>query len=421
MTRRKLATPILGIDQLSDETSLIRNEEANIQAVRLATNVDIDREGNVSRRKGATLQLSGSGYHSLYKAKRGWLVVCHDEDLGVYDPDVPSFTALTTMTESYLTSFTELNGNLYAVNPGYSGMFLVGSAVAKPIGVALPDLRPGFAAIATGNLDPGTYGITYSLVDPDGEESGLGPITTVELESGGGIQGLAFTIMSGYKYRVYMTTADGEELYQAVEFNADTVSVQIIEHEEGRQPRTMDLEPLPFGYTIRAYNSRLYVATNDFVYFSDVFRPHLYNPAHGFIPTTGFTSMVQPVDAGIFIGDRRGVRFYAGEDPTEFQEKEVSVEVPVFNTAVAVPGKFLPRELGLNNDKVAVWLSESGYQVGLPDGSLARLHAGQVELPAYVQGCSAVTTRDGRKQVVTPVNSNVVGAVNIAVDSVVDG
>lgn len=417
MARRKLDPPIIGIDQLSDETKLLASE--GVKAIREGVNIDIDRSGNISRRLGASIQKAGSGYHSLYSSKRGWLFCCHKKELGFYTPSTTTFTSLVDMNDYFQVSYDELNGNVYAFNPTFSCYFPPADTTAYTVGVPLPATTPSFADASGGNLTSGKYGITYTVIGENGEESGTGPVVTVEVTNGA-IQGTLFEILTDVYYRIYMTTADGEEFYQAAEFEANTVSFKITHHEEGRQPRTLYLEPLPYGYFVRAYNSRLFVATNDFVFFSDVFRPHLYNPAHHFLPTTGITSLLQPVDKGIYIGDRRGVRFYAGEDPTSFEVMEVSHEVPVYGTGISIPGDFLDPELGVGKDIVAVWLTTSGFNIGLPNGELLRAHAQQVRLPAYIQGCSTTMLRDGRKQLITPVKSNVTGAASIAVDSDVD-
>ena len=72
----KLRKPVLGIDQLSDETNLLTDVQKRITSLREATNVDIDSEGNVGRRKGYSLKIAGSGYHSMYASKRG-LLLCY--------------------------------------------------------------------------------------------------------------------------------------------------------------------------------------------------------------------------------------------------------------------------------------------------------------------------------------------------------
>ena len=418
MKPHDLNKPVLGIDQLSDETSLIHDSRKGVTAIREGKNIDLDAEGNVSRRKGYTLKLAGATYHSLYESARGWLMACKGEELGVYTPETNVFAVITTMASNYLTSFTELNGNIYFMNPGHKGMIRVDEAKARPLGETLPDAIPDFAVATSGSLPAGRYGITYSVVNNVGEESPLGPLMVVTLNERGGVQGTLFTVAAGYKYRIYMTTVDGTELYQAAEFDANVTSFLISNHEVGRRPITQYLTYLPFGYTICAHGSRLYVATTDFVFFSEAFMPHLTNPAHGFLPTVGFTTMLQPVEGGIFIGDQTGVKFYKGEDPLVFEPKDVSTEVPVFGTSIAVPGSFLPEEYA-SADVSAIWLSESGYHIGLPTGEVVRLHSRQVRLPRYVQGCTALSVKDGRKQLITPVNSNVLADASVALDSTI--
>ena len=413
----KLNKPVLGIDQLSDETNLLTDKDRRITSMREGTNIDLDAEGNMSRRKGYTLKLAGSGYHSLYESTRGMLLVCNSNQMGIYNPEAATFTALTGMAAPYLTSFTELNGNIYFINPGHRGMIRSIETAVRPLGVALPDVSPIFTA-STGSLEAGTYGVAFSIVNELGEESPLGPLVTLTLPANGGVAATFLTVVAGYTYRIYMTTTDGEELYQATEFAADTTSYAIGSHQVGRRPATQFLSRLPFGYTIRAFGSRLYIATDNFVYYSEPFLPHLANLANGFLPTTGFTTMLQPVDGGMFIGDQTGVYFYEGQDPADFKPKLVSDEVAVFGTAVAVPGSFLPEKYA-SADTAAVWLSASGYHIGLPSGEVVRLHARQVLLPRYVQGCAALSVQDGRKQLITPVNSNVLADASVALDSTI--
>ena len=413
MARTKFPT-IVGVNQLADETSMVAEDK---MFVRKAANVDIDSIGNVSRRKGQQQLLAGSGFHSIYSAKRGWLLVCQKHQLGIFDPDAAIFTPLANMDDAYKTSYTEMNGNLYAMNPSFACMFKPDTYEAGPLGVELPNVTPQFTATYTkGSLLAGRYGLTYSVVDPDGEESGLGPIVELELEEQGAIVGMYFTLMAGYRYRLYMTTVNGEELYQVAEFDADTVSYDIMEHEGGRQPATKYLQQPPNGHIIRAFNSRLLIGSTDFVYFTEAFRPHLHDAAHGFVPITGVALMVEALTEGVFIGDRRGVRFYRGKDPEQWEVSEASPDKVVFNTSAVVPGSFFTGPIA-QFDSVVVWLTNRGYQVGLPTGEVVKLNAGQVDLPHYIQGCTAYTIRDGRKQLVSPVNSNELAHAGVALDS----
>lgn len=413
MAKQKLP-PILGMNQLSDETALVRE---NGMFVREAKNVAIDSSGNVSRRQGYSLLLSGTGYHSLYHSKRGWLLFAFKENFGIFHPETVTATPLATMPSADQLSYTEENGILYAMNPSWAAMFKPYDTTAYPLGVPLPNVIPQFAAdTSKGSLEAGEYGVTYSIVNADGEESGLGPVSKVTLDAQGSIQGTLFTLKAGHRYRIYMTTVNGEELYQAAAFDADITSFSIMDHDEGRQPATQGLEPVPYGHIIRAFNSRLLVGSTDFVYFTEAFRPHLHDPAHGWIATAGFTYMVEPVDAGVYIADKRGVRFYRGEDPSKWTEEFVSPDPIVYRTNQVVPGSFFTGPLA-EFDEVVVWLTRTGYQVGTPTGQVIPLNAQQIKLPSYVQGCAVSWIQDGRKQLISPVNSNLLADASAAVDS----
>jgi len=241
MAKRKLKKPVLGIDQLSDETSLLSNEESGITAIREGNNIDIDNEGNVNRRGGYVNKISGTGYHSLYNSERGWLFLCHNEEMGIYDAVAETFTVLVNMDDSQLTSFTEMNGNIYYVNPRSKGMIRKGESIVRTLGVPLPNVIPSFVATVSGSLQAGRYGISYTIIDDAGEESPLAPLVVITVAEQGSIQGSLFTTFSNSKYRIYMTATDGEELYQAAEFDADVTSFLISDHGEGRRPDTQFL------------------------------------------------------------------------------------------------------------------------------------------------------------------------------------
>jgi hypothetical protein len=402
--------PVKGVDYLSNETSLIDG------TVRAANNVTIDKDGNFERREGYTLRVSGSGYHSLYSSDRGWLLVCHKNVINILDPETYALSPIVTMEGNYLTSFTEYNNNLYYVNPESSGMIRGDETVSRTLGVKLPDLTPSFGASIDGTLAPGTYGITYTIIDDFGEESGTGPVVTVDLPDGGSIVGTMFSILAGFKWRIYMTTADGDELYQAAEFSANTASYTVSTHRQERQPDTYQLKPLPTGMLIRPHGARLMIADVDIISYSDAFRPHLYNPAKHFIPLNGYPYMMESVQSGVFVSDYDGVRFYKGGDAKEFEVIDVAEERAIFGSSAVLPGNFMEEKFS-QFDRVCVWLSQSGYMVGLPTGEVVPLHSQQVKLPNYVQGCSTYFIHEGKKQLVTPVQSNEINGSNVAIDS----
>jgi len=406
---------IVGLNQLADETAMANEEE---MYVREAMNVDIDSTGNVSRREGYELLITGSGFHSLYSTSRGVLMACQRGNLGYIDLFNNAFVSLLAMGNTFRTSYTEMNGNLYVCNSDFSCMFKNSLLdTAYPIGVPLPTVRPQFDAdLSEGALPAGRYGITYTVVSADGEESGLGETVEVELTSQGSILMSFLTIIPGYGYRVYMTTTNGDELYQAAEFDADRTFYNVMELKIGRQPDTKHLEPPPYGHIIEAFNSRLLIGSTNFVYFTEAFRPHLHDSAHGFVPIVKAASMIRSVGDGVFIGDDRGVHYYKSKDPESWTVGQASPYKVIYGTDIIVPGTHFRGPIA-EFDEVVVWLSGVGYQIGLPTGEVISANAGQVKLPPYVLGSTAFVIRDGRKQLISPVNSNLLAGAGVALDS----
>lgn len=409
MAKIEIEKPVQGIDQLNDETAL----EGGY--LRSAKNVDIDAFGNIGRRKGFSSKLADSSYHSIYTPKRGGIIVCKRTEFGIYNPYTNAFISIRTMPGAYVTSYAELNDNLYCFNSQDAFYLPPDSVVARKVGVDLPALEPTFIT-TSGGLLPGSYAIAYTVVDDNGEESGLSDVVTIDLPDGGGITASGLMSLAGYTYRFYLTTANGEELRQATSCSGTAGSCYIGVAEDGRLPATKNLAPLPYGHFVRTHNSRLFVASKDFVYFSRAFNPHLHNPAYDYVPLVGTCTMLEPLDSGVFIGDSKGVKFYKGEGPDEYEVIDVSAEAPIYGTALAVAGEHLEEPFD-QFDRVIIWLTQDGYQVGTPSGEVVRLHSDRVRLPLYRKGSSVLVLQDGRKQVVTSVDSNERAAPDVAVDS----
>lgn len=84
-----------------------------------------------------------------------------------------------------------------------------------------------------------------------------------------------------------------------------------------------------------------------------------------------------------------------------------------------VPPEHFPSEQVPAEAPVAVWLSTSGYVVGMPGGTTVELQPERLKVPSGLTGRSVFLLREGRKQVVTPVNSTSTATFGTAVDSVI--
>lgn len=414
MIERKPIGPFTGgMNTLSDETALPKDQ------CRSAKNVNFDRDGNYSRRQGFSRIIPALNAHSLHSSKSSAHVFgCQKNNLGVFDLLSLNFTPVAVMPSAFLTSWTELDENIYASNPAFNCRFKFGSFVPLTVAVPLPG-NITIEASTEGGLGAGQYTAAYSVVNSDGEESPLSSEVQIELLEGDGIAIVGVPFDSTSNIRIYATQLHGEELYRIIDAPMIASNYLIGKREmlaAGAQSETRFLEELPYGHFIETHGSRLLVAFENFVGFSNAFRPHLWDPRHNFIPFEGTITMLASVEGGVFVSDSTGVKFLKGDDPEQFIVKGADTNPAFYGSATRVPGDHFSEDLTAN-DEVIVWLSKTGHQAGMPDGSIVRLNPGQLDLPHYSTASGVFTKKDGVKRVLIPVNSNRRNGTGTAIDS----
>lgn len=405
-----ITLPYLGMDVLSSETAIVKG------AVRSAINVDIGRAGRYARRNGFTKQLSTDGLHSLYHAaQKGWTLVAKDNVVNRLDTSSYALTPLFTAASADPFDYTEYNGNLYISNRSSFGWVPSDSTTARQVGVPTPD-APLLSA-GPGGLLAGTYGLVITYVDDRGEEGGASALSTIELPEGGGIRLSNLSIPAGYRAYVYVTSTDGDVMRWVAAIPHVFVNYVVGEQSMGSKCDNQHLVPMPGGSIVRWHNGRLVTAHLGTLRVSEPLQPHLHNPAHGVIPFSGFISFVESVNDGLFVGDSRGIWFLSGNDPSKFDARRVSTCRAAMRSSIMVPSEHFPQKMVQTDQPVALWLSTSGYVVGMPGGTTVELHPDRIKVPPGLTGRSVFLLRNGRKQVITPVNSSVAAAFGVAVDS----
>jgi hypothetical protein len=386
--------------------------------VRSAVNVDIGRSGNFKRRTGRTLRLAGNDYHSIWVAvQRGTMLVGRGAKLLALNSALDA-TPLADLKSADPLSYTEYNGNVYWTNKTTLGWLPADSGTARPVGVPVPEVIPTLSA-GNGGLLPGKYGVVVTYLDDRREEGGATPVQVIDLPQGGGIVLNGLPQRLGWSFRAYITDPDGSMFHRSEEFPAVFQSYVLTETARGGECDTQFLLPLPPGEFVTWLGGRLYTAARDTLYFSEAMRPHLHNPAHNFIQFSGLISFIEPVTDGMYVGDSRGVWFLRGLDPTKFEMQLVSTCRAVRRSSTKLPPEHLPKKEVPAPNPVALWLSTSGYVVGMDGGVTVELQPERVKVPAGLVGRTTYLFRDGMKQVVTPVNSTSTVAFGTAVDSVI--
>lgn len=385
--------PRLGIDLLTDETKLAAG------AVRSAVNVDIDERGQFARRAGSTLALTGDGYDNLF-AFDGLLLARHGRSLVAVDPQTLARTVACDLGATAPIDYTEYNGVLYIVSG--KGLFLLrpGETTARRAGAFLPSAIPDVALSDVGNFTPGQYTFAISMVDEGGEESPAMILGQLNLVVGARLTGLP--ILPGRRWRLYMTPPDGDILYLAEEFDAVFAQYTIGGRPDGAPCETLHMRHMPGGQFVRAFAGRIYVASDDTLWFSEPYRPHLTSPRHNFVRFVGKIRFVEFVVGGVYVGDDRGVWWLSGDDPSQYKQQLVSPAVAVPRSSLLLPAHRLAAMGNAPSDADhAVWLSSAGYMVGAPGGQVKALHPERIRLAPDTPGQSVFLLRDGVQQLLT--------------------
>lgn len=396
---------------MSNETSLPKG------AVREAVNVDIDRAGNFNRRTGYTQIVAGGNYHSI-KAfpQSGLLFVAQGSTLYQMDPVGYALTPVFALNSPDPVDYTEHDGNIYGSNLTTAFWLPKGASSIRALGVPTPQ-APTAEASTSGGLDPGVYTVAVTTLDAYGEESGSSDWVSVTLPEAGGIT-LSNLPVSAARVRVYMSPPNGEVMYLTKEFTGGPSSTTVGDDIRLKQLETAGMEQMTPGRYIRGFNGRLYTAKDKVLSYSESLRYGLTIPGYNYVEFNDTISFIEPVLDGIFVGAGPRVWFLDGMDPKTAKLRAVSQHRAVAGSSLLLPPEYFPRDLVKSTVNVALWLGTTGYTVGLPGGNIVPLQPDRVRIAASA-GRSAVLVRDGRKQVVTPVNSLSAAASGTASDSTV--
>lgn len=414
-----LAKFALGIDQLSDETSLPSG------AVRDAVNIDISDAGNVGSRGGFTKLLSLTGAHSLWGSRDGtYGVYAHGSNLirvAMVNGVLSFATVMGGLTRSDSVSYFEYANALLFTN-GYELGTLTHNLCWR-LGIQDPPAISGASLAGQGTLPAGKYGLacTYTIVN--GEESGLSEVTFLELSEQGGLRiELPMTAPDPEtnRIRVYLTPVNGDLLYQVAEVPLGVGTFDLLANTPGKLTDGQFKRRMRGGSIVRVFNGRLLIARGNTLQFSEPYRYGLTDVRHGFIQFNSEVIMVEPTVGGVYVGTCEAVYFLDGNGPGNFTQSVVSTNAPTPGASTLVAPSALPEDMVKGSEgMVAVWLGRMGYSIGLSSGTVHDAQSDRISLPIYDKSNAVWLMRDGLKQVISIVESTRSGAHGLALDSIV--
>jgi len=135
--------------------------------------------------------------------------------------------------------------------------------------------------------------------------------------------------------------------------------------------------------------SRMFIAEDNAVWWSEPYNNDLFNLAESFAPFNTKVLMVKPVDDGLFVSTSKNTYFLAGKKPREFVAQKVAPYPAIeWSDATAyVPGA----DVGLKDPRLcALWASPEGAILGTAGGSIINLNKDKIVYPETGQkgfGC----------------------------------
>jgi hypothetical protein len=302
-----------------------------------AINMDLDKTGNLQKRKGYTLLTSGN-ISGLWASTSG--LGCYgvvDGELVQIYSDYSFSSPLLTLPSGSSLSFEEVDDKIYFCNKDYNG--IISNGLLKSWGITKTQ---GTLALSptTGNLDAGTYQINHTFVNIDGIESGCSEaqVITLPASSSGITITLSNVIDPSIAYaRIYCSTQDGRVLYYSgicLPNSSFTVSSA---SNLSNPLRTFNLDKAPQGQIVRYHNGRLYIASENILWYSEKYQYQHFNLAENYIEFPTRIRELMPLESGIWIGSDK-LYFLSGTDPKQFTRITKDVAEVVEGTGTKVPG-----------------------------------------------------------------------------------
>lgn len=363
-----LPLPILGIDNVSDDTELPNG------AVRVARNVDISRRGVVTTRPRESLAIHAPGVHSLYAGTHGAYAV-HNAVIHRVDLAGSQLVPLQALPTNDAVSFADTPLGTAYVSPATTG--LLTPTQAQPL--TPPDGVAPVVQATSGNLPAGQYGVAISYI-LGAQEGALSASAYIDLADGQGIYMAHMARPDGADgVRIYRTEPNGSQYYLCGEFPLYATPT-LLDTALGRPSDTRYLKRVPGGECIRMWNGRLLVCQGDTLYIGEPMRYGLYSPRFGFVQRPDKINLIAPTDGGLFIGTDHETVYLSGRSPAEWTLTHVDCGIAVPHSDTSVSLDAFNADWATTSDRAATWLTDRGYVVGLPSGQLISPQASRLRL-----------------------------------------
>lgn len=385
-----------GVDQVSAETALPPGTARRI------VNLDVHQGGvnpqglvggRLSRRSQVKLAVAGTRTHSLWSGvKPPSTCYVAAGDLKLLGMDMVPTTLMSAVGESEMF-YTETAGVVFFSNGVTTGTITNG--VLGPWGLPLPT-APDLGVTTYGGLSAGRYMVAYTYKALDGEESGTSVTSLIDVPEDGGIVLNHLMNTAEHVTRVYVSAANGDVLYWAMDTYNGQTGAWVGVHQPGKAVPTQFMVP-PAGWThLESYKGRIYGAVGNALVATQAMNYGLTRPATDYILFATDIVMIRAVNNGIYVGTEHEVIFLSGDDLKSFLLNPADALAPVPGSGMAIDGALFNA-----SPASVVWLTQRGWVLGSDGGQVKRLTEAQMALPEYTSATGLYREHDGMRQLLT--------------------
>jgi hypothetical protein len=385
-----------------------------VAPLRVAENVDIDTAGKLRSRKGWARLLAAANARGLWSVDRlGWGLVAFHDELHRVHADGSTQAVVSGIDPNAAPCYAEVNGVAYWSDGQRIGRVFDDGSVAG-VWCEQPAGQPMVSSHAAGGLTAGLYQVAITFENLRGEESGSSMAVEVDVQEGQGIRLSAIPqpVEAGTRVNVFVTAANGEELYWRAVVPWGMTEYLIGAGAQGRKLETQFMSLMPAGQMMAAAHGRLFVFSGASLWYSEPLRYGLTRRAANWVQYVGPPTLLLPVGsaeagAGLYVAAGQRTYWHAGADPRTWQRVIAYPHGAVFGTGMVAPGSYFGLE---TTQQVGYWLASNGaFCTGSPGGAVSPFSEGTVIADPADAGASLLREVDGIRQALTVTRGNKVG------------
>jgi hypothetical protein len=324
-----------GIDNISSP------EATSPDLLKEALNIELDKNGEIHKRKGYTKE--DTGFYSSLWSNRDFskCFAVKNGDLVKINSDLTS-TLIRAGVGRSLISFEEVDDVVYYSSININGKIY--NNVNLPWGIGKNLLAPSLSR-GTGTLPAGTYQVAFTLISPDGLESGTVPASIITVPDNSSINvGISLPVDSNTPFaKVYCSLPNGNTLYYSGISLLNSVYT-ITSHTNLINPLiTSNLDAPIKGHIVKYYRGRIYIADDNILYYTEPFMYNHIDLSKNYIEFPKRIKDIMPVEDGIWVSSNH-LHYLSGDAPESFKRTSKEYISTVEGTSVLFSGSYLHLE-----------------------------------------------------------------------------